>query len=152
MTAIDDLHVGNWIAVTGDRDDTDTTSYPYPVYRPEPRFTGEPVKILAISLPFLCIYLPKCGMADTLDVRRVNVTKLHRTYVRRMLEYPTVEAQEAGDVHWSDDQAKPLPGQDSENKRPCPMCGGPMIERSVAGDSRGWHLFCKECGFSGSAE
>lgn len=151
MTAPDDLYVGNWIAVIDEREPEEPT-WPFAAYHRQPRieteFTGEPCRIEAISLPFLLVWMPKIQEADTLDVRRFTVQKLHRTYVRKILSLPTVKGPHEPILVDVDDC--PFPAKQPEgDRRRCPVCEGPMSERAVAGDDRGWHLHCPECGFSG---
>lgn len=153
MTAPDDLHVGNWIAVTGRRDQQEqaTTYFAAPASPPPVPFTGEPAKIIAISWPFLCVWSPKEQMADSIDIRFFSVQRLHRTYVRKMLELPTPEYPAR---HGASTPVYAFSEEHEEHAEPgerrCPLCSGPLSERMVAGDARGWHLHCKNCGFSGS--
>lgn len=141
MNAVDDLHVGNWIALSGDKHEPSQSHWfgPPP---PSIHYSGEPCQIIAISLPFLCVWLPKHDKADTIDVRRYNVVKLHRTYVRRMLELPTLTVP-----NLTDDVSAELIDEGGDGL--CPNCGHSLRERMIAGDEIGWHLHCIECGFKG---
>ena len=144
MTAVDDLHVGNWIAIVGDNQRS-ADNLPWFITPPgvQPEFSGEACQIVAVSLPFLLVWYPKQKKADTIDVRRFAVQKLHRTYVKRILALPTFTAPSSD--QFSDDEED----SDEPEANRCPVCQGPMRQRSIAGNDMGWHLHCPECGFTG---
>lgn len=138
-TPIDDLHVGQWIAVVGDKVEPEPNMFGY-AYRRDV-VSGQPLQIIAISLPFLAV--TNGHMRFAIDVREFDVKLLHRKYVEMMKG------------HWIDEEhsregvaEKPKPEPTKSTEGMCPVCGDRLIRR--LGDDRCWHLFCRECGFQGS--
>jgi len=127
MTPIDDLRVGQWIAVCSDRMTKGRERYA--------SFTGEPCEIVAISLPFIAVWIPRPGRGDTIDVRRYGVVRLDRKYVRVMLQMPL------------EDSPKDEDHEEQEQESLCPICGHKLSQRMVAGDGDELALHCSECGF-----
>lgn len=133
MTPVDDLKIGQWIAVCSERDGNTFCETPSKTGN---SFSGEPVKILAISLPFLCVWLPQQKCVDTIDVRRQGVVKLNKTYVFKM-SLPRVDFR----------------GLVIENKscnKSCPACGDMLLQEMAATNETELHYYCQACGFTGS--
>lgn len=142
MTPIDDLHVGQWIAVVGEKKEEPDCN-PFSLFRPSKRdmVTGQPLQIVALSLPFIAV--TDGHRRFPLDVREVEVKKLHRKYVQSM---------KARQKDWEPEGfAVPEPEKAKEESTGkhglCPMCGDRLIQRKSQGD---WFLACRECGFEGT--
>jgi hypothetical protein len=179
MTPVDDLKEGQWITVVGNRhldaqDDDDDSGAPFnpfdftrPSRRQKPSYSGAPVKIVAISLPFIAVADGR-GV-DTLDMRVWQVKKVTKKYALTVARARKAQNQphlmQPGVSHQSDSNllAKAaggivLPMQslvpELEKSEPikhanlCPVCQHPLITRLKEGE-REWKLECDECGFSG---
>jgi len=68
MTPIDDIRVGMWIAVCGNKHNSDACD-----------FLGKPMEVLAVSLPWLCVTGPR-----SIDLRCWEVQRVTPQYVRAM--------------------------------------------------------------------
>lgn len=129
MTAIDDLKVGMWIAVT-------KLHYSQCEWGHGPvAYGGEPLRILAISLPFLCVHDGE--KVISLDCRIVEVQKLTPQYVRAMRQV----------------QVRPPQVRRKRRKRDpmlCPRCRcGRLIQRATTQSGEVvWDLYCTQCGYS----
>ena len=160
MTAVDDLHVNNWIAVTTWAPECGISLFGTPIERSRP-VDGQPLQIRAISLPFICV---SDGFKRwSLDMRTCEVRKLHPKYVKMMKKQSTnrqgggYQTRDGIPVVSLDEWAgNAVPDDTPTNKsraepfkRACPICGGPLVERLVAED-RTWVLFCNECQFRGN--
>lgn len=163
MTAVDDLHVNNWIAVTSWEDEFGISLFGTPVSRSRP-VDGAPLQIRAISLPFICVSDGTYRYA--LDMRKCVVKKLHPKYVKMMMRnghgaahgcgYVTKDGQPVVSLaDWCGNDNKVIDSDQRKiksadpQKRVCPICGCPLVERLIQED-RSWVLFCKECNFRGS--
>jgi hypothetical protein len=110
---VDDLKVGMWVAVT--------KNYKYPE---RVEYNGCPMKIIAISLPFLCLSDGKDSL-DTLDVRHIDLVRLNHRYVKAMLGVK------------KEKQIK---------KVICKRCHcDSFVQRSIG---NGFQLVCRECGLN----
>lgn len=139
MTPIDDLHVGQWIAIVEDKVEPKIGIFGYAHQRNV--VSGQPLQIIAISLPFLAV--TDGQMRFAIDVREMAVKKLHRKYVEVMKgRWIDEEHSREGvaEIHES------RPNTSTEGM--CPYCGDRLIQR--LGEDRAWYLFCRECGFQGS--
>ncbi|QDU61261.1 hypothetical protein Pan216_21150 [Planctomycetes bacterium Pan216] len=134
-TPIDCLREGQWIAITDERDETSSCwndSYIFHSPRPKKKnITGEPLRIEAISLPFLLVNDGQHLFA--IDVRRVEVTLLRHRYAKILR--PSTEKD-----------VVQMPIKQAQSKL-CPLCQEKMIER-MRGIGE-WMLACKQCGFEG---
>lgn len=147
MTPIDSLYVGNWIAITRvvpeEREYSMFMPWAFNSNDNHPPVDGRPLRILAISLPFICVTDGRYKFS--LNVRRCEVQKLHRTYVRQMfgalVSYAGVAACELDEDEEDEDTPDDKTGC-------CPVCGGHLIQLLHEG-SNVWMLACKECGFQG---
>lgn len=133
----DALHVGQWVVIEWavvEEEQASPTLFGLPFRQAnrgdDIQVDGRPLKILGISLPFLAVTDGK--QRFPVDLRECGVRLAHRKYVEAML----VDRQ-------SDLVARQT---DKTNKHTCPICGGCMVERLVAGSGRGWRLVCKQCG------
>jgi len=157
---IENLHVGNWIAITdfepvGD----ESISHPFfggggGVQRISPAIDGRPLKIVAISAPFIAVVDPRARVVVPVDTRTIRWTKLHKKYVQLMSgrDLPGTPEQ----PHWI------LIGKLLKNIRNnrsvrtedktglCPICGEKFIQKKTANTD--WELKCRQCGFTGNVD
>lgn len=115
MTPIDDINVGDTIAVVGCK-----------MQHRLKDFTGIPHTVIAISLPFLA--LDDGGIVRTLDVRVWEVKKVGRHYV---------EVMNGGDGERQRRVKKEKPDPMS-----CRNCGDRFCERLFG---RTWRWWCRTC-------
>lgn len=135
-THIENIRVGNYIAVSKDRELRVDDSNGYFMGRSlPPAYSGEPLYVLGISLPFVCVGT-SCGRKFALDLRRYEVSKLSRKYVNAMLY-----AKKAG-VQVSQEQEK-IVGESSGGTY-CNRCGERAVTRLLAGE-RDWKNYCRGC-------
>lgn len=87
-TKEDDLDVGDWIAVSGEKW----------VRRAAP-FNGQPFKVVAISLPFIVIFEPGKNRHARLDLGWYKVVKVSQEYV-------DANATVAADNSFSDEEVQ----------------------------------------------
>lgn len=132
MTAIDDLKVGMWIAVTKLHHEQCESFWGH---RPV-AYGGEPLRVLAVSLPFICVHDGE--KAISLDCRIIEVQKLTPKYVRAMRLIQ---------------QAPPQRAKRKRRKRDpmlCPRCRcGRLIQRATTQSGEVvWDLYCTQCGYS----
>jgi hypothetical protein len=142
MTPVDDLQVGQWIAIVGAKDAEPEFSL-FGMCRPKSRdvVTGQPLKIVAMSLPFVAV--TDGYRRFPIDVREIQVKKLDPKYVKAM---------KAKQSEWEPDGfAVPEPEKPKSESTGrhglCPMCGDRLIQRKSDGD---WFLACRQCGFQGT--
>lgn len=130
MTAVDDLEVGQWVAITQE-------------YDPQVGFfggqinnvTGTPLKILAISLPFICV--KDAGDKEwALDVRRFSLQKLSEEYVAAM------QGKSPEEMKPAEQKVGPYGN--------CPICREPLKHRLLEGE-REWKYVCDGCDFQATA-
>lgn len=135
MTAIDDLKVGMWIAVTKLAEDQCEVTM-WGGRRPI-TYGGEPLRVLSLSLPFICVTDGKRRFS--LDARTVEVQKLNSRYVREMLQADTPV-----------ERCKRKRKRSVRDPLLCPRCRcGRLIQRATSknGDVT-WDWYCTECGFT----
>lgn len=102
---------------------------------PEPSYDGTPMKILAISYPFVCVNNGK----DTfgLDIREYTLVRVHGTYVRHMAAKLTSRKRKK---------------KVKKDPKLCPRCGeGILVERWVMdpGSDSKWIIVCPICDSTG---
>ena len=140
MTAIDDLKPGMWIAVTGKREEDAPDYQDFPFFggqRKSHVFDGFPLRILAISLPFIAV--DRGGSVQSIDVRKFTVTRMNRSYVNVAAEFePSIKLKRKRRK-----KEKPDP-------RACPRCVANIIQRRVISPDpakQAWFNVCSGCGF-----
>jgi predicted RNA-binding Zn-ribbon protein involved in translation (DUF1610 family) len=138
-TPIDDLHVKQWVAVCHDKRVQGDAPHWMHADHP-PSFTGEPLQIVAISLPFIAVSDGTRRFA--IDARDYGLRKLHPTYVRKMrgvfMDHPDgILAISETEDGVPADAAKGL----------CPLCSTRLRERRIAHET--WVFKCPQCGFEG---
>lgn len=156
MTPEDDLKVGQWIAIVTEIV-ADTSEGPeWSPFgwghspRRESNVDGRPLRILAISLPFIAV---TDGMNRfPIDVRESKVTKLSSSYVKAMARQQLPRHQQGRSICETLSANRFVisepPERISEEKpeRACPLCGDRLIERHR---EKVWFLACRLCGFEG---
>lgn len=87
MTPVDDLEVGMWVAVVDCEDEPQQVDFnPFHMFeqrRSRPQFSGLPLRVLAISLPFVCVSVD--GSPQSLDIRRIRLQRVSKEYCEAMM-------------------------------------------------------------------
>lgn len=126
MTPIDDLNVGDFVAVVGCKR-LPVNAWGQPI---EGEYHGKPYRILEICLPFLCV--AEGEHVTTIDVRQWEVQRVSKRYAKLMESVgPRSRRQRKKD--------KPDP-------RNCPRCGCRMRQEHL---NDNWRLICPECKWDG---
>lgn len=142
MTPVDDLHVNNWIAVCYDKRAEPDMPF-WGQHSRQPSFTGQPLQIIAISLPFIAVRDGRRRFS--IDIRDFGVRKLHPTYVRQMKG--SYEDHDDGVCGISESGKEDVVLDEGSIRGLCPMCGEKLRERRLA--TGVWVFICDECGFEG---
>lgn len=159
MTKIDDLNVGDFIVISGVREEDYQPawgSYDSPFGPPRqpvtPVLTGNPFRIEAISLPFLCV--TDGHHRAGLDVRRFVFQRVTKEYVQAMVAgrsdstiFSSRKTLERGDTHPLLVTGKKRKKKTKPDPKACRRCGSKMIERRMPYAK--WQLVCPDCGFEG---
>lgn len=119
---IDDILAGQWIAVTSwrrERQACEWSWFEQPAYPP---LAGSPLKVIAISLPFLVVEAG--GQIGRIDTREFSFARITDEYVAALSVAPK--------------QLKP--GRRTDG---CPRCGSRLIQRNTG--TGAWDRFCREC-------
>jgi predicted RNA-binding Zn-ribbon protein involved in translation (DUF1610 family) len=136
ITAPEDLKIGQHVAIVKMKIELPECSMPWE--RPQHiRYDGVPLRILAVSLPFVSVTNGRSVIA--LDLREVDVRRLTPHYVKQMTSTSEVRSR------------KQKNKKRKKDARACPRCEGRMIERLIveAGKENTWVLVCPQCGLSG---
>jgi hypothetical protein len=143
-TPVDDLQVGQWVAIVSSHEEEHDHS-PWAMFRSRPKeqVTGQPLKIVAMSLPFLAV--TDGYRRFPIDVREVQVKKLDPKYVKAM-KAKQRDYEPVGNSFAVPEPDKPK-AESSGKHGLCPMCQSRLIKRKTDGD---WFLACRECGFQGT--
>lgn len=130
MTHPEDLRPGQYVALVGCKRDQQVVTKRGGLWIEacDVKFDGMPLKIVSISLPFICVDHPD-GDRIGLDIRDWDFKRLSRHYARSMLAAPTYATQLVK-------TNAPGPGH-------CQRCGSKLIQRRV-GDGQ-WATICPEC-------
>lgn len=140
------LHVHNWIAVVAHREEPQQSAGPFGFALPTISFSGQPLKILAMSYPFLSVTDGRVRYA--LDVREWGVRKLSDSYVKKMAgRFSSQHDGQMGlcEVDSSFGSSKKV----MENPiGRCPLCGEKLHDKQRAGEGF-WFKACGNCGFEG---
>lgn len=135
---IDNIKVGMWIAVVA-RKECEDKQEPWFGFGTKyvEEYSGMPVQVRAISLPFLAIWNGK--MLSTVDTRAYEFVKVDKKYVRVLTS-----------------QGVPKKRRKKEKPDPtsrCIRCGERLIQRSVVISKEPylaeWHYYCRHCNFDG---
>lgn len=145
MTAVDDLKVGQWIALTYVENPQVFMFFGGQPMANHPQVDGVPLEVMAISLPFVCVSNGRFRFS--IDVRRCRFQRVSRRYVDLMFN---MEGLTINGIAAVEDDLAEVPVEEVEsNPRACPMCGERMVER-LDPDTRDWFVACRQCGFQGT--
>ena len=151
MTPIDSIYVGNWIAIIENKY-LDNACYHGSA------FTGQPLKVKAISLPFICV--DSNGETIAIDTRQFHFQKLNSKYVdeffgKSKLKNKKPESKEEKKAPfdpWAASSAAVKSGAIPENwisdpshELECPRCGDSMTLKEQSRNSV--TAVCENCGF-----
>jgi hypothetical protein len=147
MTPVDDLKPGMFVAIVDREDSAPEPSGFTMVYsgfgetsysrHSSPSSDGQPLEIIAMSLPFICVTDGKRRFA--IDVRTTYLKKLDPRYVKAMTE----EQREAEFTATRKRKKRESAEHDSSR---CSRCGGRLVQRLVKPGSGEWLDFCPQCG------
>lgn len=128
----DDLRAGQYVAIARSRE---TVYGPFGSMEVDGRMvTGIPLKVLAVSLPFLAV--TDGTRRYSLDIREVELTRLTSRYVKQLTGV------------WKGVRSmKQRRTPAVAGSRKCPSCGDRLIERLV--EEGTWIFSCRRCGFTG---
>jgi hypothetical protein len=146
MTPVDDLKPGMFVAVVYREEATPPPSWG-PMYiesgsyrtssSPALGSNGQPLEILAMSLPFICVTDGKHRFA--IDVRTTELKKLDPRYVKAMTE-------EKREVEFTHTRRRKKKAKDSPDSSKCPRCGSRLVQRVCKPGSGEWVDHCPQCG------
>ena len=142
MTHIENLRIGNFVAVSCDRERAEDGQPEYGwgfSNRQRDSYSGNPAIIVAISLPFVCVDFIG-GPRTSIDIRRYELVKLNRRYALAMAAANCQPTQEKPRKF-----AENLVGAaNGYNDKSCPRCGERPVSLLVAGNSE-WKEVCRAC-------
>jgi|GEM_PF-3178716 len=142
----DDLSVGMWVAIEKDLMALEQIESNEPwIFRRhrESRVSGMPLRIVAISLPFVCVSNGPHRLA--LDTRELVFCRLDPKFVKSLISTNRSYDGDLFVVHDERPRQANSP-QTERHERACPICGDRLIEKYADGV---WCFSCRECGFSG---
>ena len=141
---IDDLRVGQWIAVEHDLTADDRADFnPFiPVRPPVSRVDGMPLKIVSISLPFIVVTDKETRWI--IDTREVVLCRVSKHFVKSMMS--TERTWTSHDSYRISDKRTAESVPEAKPERVCPVCGERLHELYRDGV---WLLACGQCGFAG---
>ena len=141
---IDDLRVGQWIAVEHDLTADDRPDFnPFTCHRPpKSRVDGMPLKIVSISLPFIAVTDQEARFV--IDTRDVKLCRLSKHFVKAMTSTDRQETGHGSYLITNKRAAASVP--EAKPERACPVCSERLHELYREGV---WLLACPECGFCG---
>ena len=151
MTQIDDLRVGGWYAIKSERELDEQTSFadfPFAIRkRRRSAVTGEPLRILAISLPFIVV--TNGHDRFPLDVRQYEFIRLDRRYVDAITTSRGPEL--IGNVFLDEEKRIASDIKRGKKQKPdprlCPhCCEGRLHQLHRSGE---WLFVCPVCGYEG---
>ena len=137
---IDDLQVGQWVAIEHDLAANDQPNDFWGNCQRESRVDGMPLKILSISLPFVAVTDGQSRFV--LDSRELVLCRLDKRFVKSLTSTPRLATDHGSFVITN----QPRQAQEQPPERACPVCHERLIERFAGGV---WLLACRQCGFTG---
>lgn len=139
---IDDLSVGMWIVVTDRVEESPIDGSFFPTRRIS--FRGVPVRIVAISPPFIAV--EDGDQTHSLDSREWGVNRVtNKRYIEAMKNYGQRDVGRAR-VR----KEKKRRRQEEQDPRRCPRCGNRLVTRLMkVKNKHGWLTFCEECHLQG---
>lgn len=148
-TRVDDLRVGMWVAITA-TEEPEPSPFGYglgfPGSKPSltPLVDGKPLKIVALSLPFICV--TDGHHRHALDVRNVAFQRLSPKYVKALLGRGLYTDEHGMYAVVDRDAKRKRKRAKAKDERVCPICGERMHELL---SNELWYLTCSQCGFRG---
>ena len=133
---VDDLKIGQWVTIIESYEVAYNHFEECIIFND--MVTGAPLKVIAISLPFVVVSDGKYRFP--IDSRECTFGRISPQYVKslrgvkRKRGHLVVEEKQRGSKITRDAKA-------------CPNCGERMIERLIRYGA--WKLLCKDCGFEG---
>ena len=140
-TRVDDFVVGRWYAITREPEVQEEFN-PFFQRRHSTHVNGRPLKLLAMSLPFVVFTDGRETM--TIDTRIFEFIRLDPKYVRAV--GIRTERRDGNRVVVLDQRSRKKRHENREGC--CPVCGCRLRQR-FRDQSEGWLLACPECGFEG---
>lgn len=145
MTHVEDIEVGDYIAIVSDRTSAQNMEGNFLVGQMCQNFDGRPLRVIAVCLPFLCLD----SSQGSVDVRRFGVQKLTKEYVRAWKRSHDNKITFGAEARRKSRKKKQAP-----DGKFCPRCGGPMVERLILGkegivlgkSNSVWRIICTSCG------
>ena len=134
-TPIDDLKVGQFVAVVGTRQ---APPRDWTGVEMEPTYNGIPWEVVSISLPFLCVSFG--GKTVALDTRVLDFVKVSRHYFDGMRGAKCPQARDK--ARKSRRRQKPDPGR-------CVRCGELFRQTMSKKTNFVWRKVCPNCGLDG---
>lgn len=116
MTPVDNLRVGHFICVSGDKRIADSYS------------DGEPYQIMAIDLPFMAL-MTRDGTVNGIDTRVYALKRVSKRYWLAFIDMPSRHDQ-SGDNEDIDDYPR------------CIRCGERLTQSFIDNE---WRHFCRAC-------
>ena len=160
-TPVDDLKIGDWVALVAQKnlrtkyDEDDQFGLFATQSQRQPDFNGRPAKIVAISLPFIAVWYEGSDFnagIDTVDVRRFELKKLNKHYVKIMKNAPQYHHDQMASLRErkARRKRKSKSNLDSSPLPKCPRCSHPMRkQRLIEPGSGKWVFVCDNCGLQG---
>lgn len=136
MTPVDDLNVGDWIAVVDQLVDPEPSQSPWEMITANcrPTYDGSPWRIKAISLPFIAVTDGKRNCA--LDVRRWAVQRVSKKYADSMYGKPAVKKK----------RVRVVVEEHNPQADECPKCRQRLVQRLIFENGEGhWREMCRSC-------
>lgn len=148
---LDNLKRGSFIVVTDVESPTLEIDGPFgmqyavnPKERVTPPVDGIPLKVLAISPPFMAVEHPLLPNAMCIDLRLCKFRKVSKAYLSAIEK--SFASVNDGQSMFPESQT-PARVIANSTRGDCPVCGERMIERLLAPGR--WGLVCRQCGFVG---
>lgn len=135
-----DLRPGLAVAVSDSMDGRQAGEWsPWGQPSQQVSYTGVPLRIIAVSLPFVCATDGHHNIS--IDTRTHGFVRLRPSYVRAMKARPKPVIVQ-----------KPRKKKRKPDPRQCPQCGNRCVEFLAEPGVGVWKLLCKQCGWSGEQE
>lgn len=150
---IDDLSVGQWVFIT-DSESIESYSFFGDQSRTVYPVDGRPLKIKAISLPFIVVTDTDQRYNAAIDTREVDLTRADAKYVKAMTGRAASRGGRTTATFRADGSEAAVEAEKKKEKSEpepmaCPVCQERMVERLIPGTDGDWMLHCKQCGFEG---
>lgn len=130
-TPVDDLKVGQFVAVVGCRCDPPKDWTGTPV---EPTYNGIPWEIVSVSLPFLCVSFG--GKTIALDTRVLDFQRVSRHY------FDSMKGAKSPPTH----KARKSRRRERPDPARCVRCGERLRQTMSRTTNFVWRVVCPNCG------